>query len=160
MLTLKEFMELVDYRITEGSDYWPEGGFGGKQLYSLSAWNEQQDGWSFCISFDPMDNQRVYLVEACDYKNNRAYRIADPSLTLTKEAWEDVEYIDLETDDDFIQKGLAIKAGKAYDTRVEVPLDLDNDTLFELMRRAHEADITLNKMVEQILQEVIDREKL
>ena len=74
MLTLKEFMELTDYRITEGSDYWPESGFSGKQLYSLSAWNEQDDGWSFNIGFDPKDNQRVYIVEACDYKHNQIGR--------------------------------------------------------------------------------------
>lgn len=154
MLTLKEFMELVDYHITEGSEYY----INDMTLYSLDSWNGKHDGHSFTIIFDPQDNQRVYMVEACDYANDRAYRIADPSLKLDKQAWDGVEYVDLESDDDFIQKGIAIKAGESYDTRVVVPLDLDDDTLFELMRRAHEADITLNKLVEQILQEVIDRE--
>ncbi len=155
MLTLKEFMELVDYRITEGSDYWPEGSFGGKQLYSLSAWNEDQDGWSFNIAFDPKDNQRVYVVEACDYANNRAYRIADPSLKLDKQAWDEVDYIDLETDDDFIQKGLAIKAGEDYDTRVSIPVDFTDAELLKYMTMAHERDMTFNQFVEEAIREAM-----
>jgi hypothetical protein len=159
MLTLKEFMELVDYKITEGSDYWPEGNFGGRQLYSLSAWNGDQDGWSFNIGFDPRDDQRVYVVEACDYKHNRAYRLIDSSLKTDKEAWDGVNYVDLEEDDDFIQKALSIKAGEDYDTRVSVPLTVPDDVLFELMKRAHEQDITLNELVEGVLWDAIRAEE-
>ena len=68
MITLKEWMELADYRVTEGSDYHVNV----PKLYSLSAWNGEQDGWSFFVAFDPRDDQRVYVAEACDYKNNRA----------------------------------------------------------------------------------------
>jgi hypothetical protein len=159
MLTLKEFMELVDYKITEGSDYWPEGGFGGRQLYSLSAWNGDHDGWSFNIGFDPKDEQRVYVVEVCDYKHNRAYRLIDSGLKTDKEAWDGVDYIDLDVDDDFIQKALSIKAGEDYDTRVSVPLTVPNDVLFELMKRAHEQDITFNELVEDVLWAAIRAEK-
>jgi hypothetical protein len=159
MLTLKEFMELVDYKITEGSDYWPEGNFGGRQLYSLSAWNGDHDGWSFNIGFDPKDDQRVYVVEACDYKYNRAYRLIDSSLKTDKEAWDGVNYIDLEEDDDFMQKGLAIRDGVDYDTRVNIPLNVPDDVLFELMKRAHDQDITLNQLVEDVLWEAIRAEE-
>ena len=149
MLTLKEWMELVDYKVTEGSDYFTNI----PGLYSLSAWNGEQDGYSFFIAFDPKDNQRVYTVEVCDYANNRAYRLKDPAIELDKQAWDEVNFTDLESDDDFIQKGLAIKAGETYDTRVSLPLDLEDDLLFELMKKAHERDITLNQMVELILVE-------
>ena len=152
MLTLKEWMELVDYKVTEGSDYFTNI----KGLYSMSSWNEQQDGFSFFIAFDPKDNQRVYAVEACDYANNRAYRLKDPDIILDKQAWDDVDFTELDVDDDFIQKAMAIKAGEEYDTRVSVPLDLEDGLLFELMKRAHERDITLNQMVEEIVREVID----
>ena len=152
MLTLKAWMELVDYKVTEASDYFTNI----PGLYSLSSWNEQQDGFSFFIAFDPKDNQRVYAVEACDYANNRAYRLKDPDIILDKQAWDDVDFTELDVDDDFIQKAMAIKAGEEYDTRVSVPLDLEDGLLFELMKRAHERDITLNQMVEEILREVID----
>jgi len=154
MITLKEWMELVDYKITEGSDYYTniEG------LHCLTSWNGEQDGYSFFVAFDPKDDQRVYVVEACDYKNNRAYRLKDPRIEMEKKAWDDVDFVDLETDDDFIQKALAIKESKDYDTRVLVPLDLEYDLMFELIKKAHEKDITLNQMVEEILLEVIDKE--
>ena len=154
MLTLKEFMELVDFKITEGSDYHVNV----PGLYLLSSWNGEQNGYSFDIAFDPADNQRVYLVEANDMKNNCAYRLKDPALDIDNVAWDGVEYTDLEVDDDFIQKCLAIKSGEEYDTRVSVPLELEDDLLFELMKKAHEEDITLNQMVEQVLREVIDQE--
>ena len=154
MLTLKEFMELVDFKITEGSDYHVNV----PGLYLLSSWNGEQAGYSFDIAFDPADNQRVYLVEANDMKNNRAYRLKDPALDIDNVAWDGVEYTDLEVDDDFIQKCLAIKSGEEYDTRVSVPLELEDDLMFELMKKAHERDITLNQMVEEILREVIDQE--
>jgi hypothetical protein len=75
-------------------------------------------------------------------------------------AWDDVDYVDLETDDDFIQKCLAIKAGEDYDTRVSVPLELENDEMFELMKMAHEQDLTLNEFVEQLLRRVLQEEEL
>ena len=154
MLTLKEWMELVDYKITEGSDYFTNV----PGLYSLDSWNQEQNGFTFFIAFDPKDDQRVYVVEACDYANNRAYRIKDPAIELDKTAWDDVEFTELEVDDDFIQKALAIKAGEEYDTRVSIPLELEDDLLFELMKQAHERDITLNQMVEQVLREVLEKE--
>lgn len=148
MLTLKEWMELVDCRITEGSDYFTNI----PGLYSLSAWNEQQDGYSFFVAFDPKDNQRVYVVEVCDYANDRAYRLKDPAIELDAQAWDDVNFVDLETNGDFIEKALAIKAGEDYDTRVSVPVDLPDDVLLILMKQAHEQDITFNEHMENILQ--------
>ena len=55
MLTLKEWMELVDYKVTEGSDYFTNI----PGLYSLSFWNERQDGHSFFIAFDRSEERRV-----------------------------------------------------------------------------------------------------
>jgi hypothetical protein len=161
MITMKQWMELVDYKITEGSDYFPN--FVNAEdtkgtLYMLSSWNGDHDGWSFSIAFDPQDNQKVYLVEACDYRNNRAYRMKDAALDRDsdKQAWDDCEFTELEVDSDFIEKSLAIKRGEVYDTRVQVPLDLDEKTMFKLMKMAHESDITLNQQVEKILRKMIE----
>ncbi len=163
MITMQEFMEVVDYRITEGSEYtWNCFGDNAKP-YSLSAWNQEQDGWSFNIVFDT-GTQDVYMVEACDYKHHRAYRIINPDYVqdykdyansenseYADQAWDDVNYVDLEEDDDWIQKALAIKNGEDYDTRVSVPLELCESDMFQLMKLAHERDLTLNKLVEELL---------
>jgi hypothetical protein len=168
MITLKEWMELVDYRITEGSEYgWQCYGY---DAYMLDSWSGDLNGYSFNVVFDKT-NQTVYEVQAHDYVHNRAYRMIDPTYrnshddeALSRnvrpgEAWDEIDYIDLEVDDDFIQKCLAIRAGEDYDTRVEVPLTLDDDQLFDLMKLAHERDITLNQLVEQVLQDAVDQFK-
>jgi hypothetical protein len=169
MITLKDFMETVDYRITEGSDYgWQ---CYGTDAHSLDSWNQQQDGHSVSIVFDTR-TQTVYEASAYDYKHNRAYRLINPDYreahsdeareknVLEKQAWDDVNYVDLETDDDFLTKARSIVLGEDYDTRVSVPLNLPDDSLFQLMKLAHEADQTLNQFVEQILKEAIEREQL
>ena len=40
-------------------------------------------------------------------------------------------------------------------SRTTIQLDLDDDLLFQLMLLAHEQDITLNQLVENILREFI-----
>ena len=169
MITMKEWMELVDYRITEGSDFgWQ---CYGPNAYHLDSWNGIHDagGFSFCIIFDTKD-QTVYEVQVHDYTNQRAYRMINPDFKKKmkkeakrrdvnrNEAWDDVDYVDLEVDDDFFQKSLSIQAGEVnYDNRVQVPIDLPDEMMFEMMKMAHERDITLNQMVEELLKQVIEK---
>jgi hypothetical protein len=167
MITLKEWMEVVQYRISEGSD------FGwlcyGPDAHRLDAWNGSQDGHSHSIVFDTK-TQEVYEVTSYDYRNNRAYRLMNQDYVAEhteearsrqvneKQAWDNVDYIDLEVDDDWMQKALAIEAEEVdYDNRVQVPLTLDDDQMFELMKLAHERDITLNQLVESVLREAIEQ---
>jgi hypothetical protein len=166
MITLKEWMEIVDYRITEGSDYcWH---CYGNDVHMLDSWNGEQDGHSFTVIFDTK-TQVVYEVQAHDYVHNRAYRMINPDFQKKNKkeakrrdidknnAWDDVDYVDIEVDDDFFQKCLAIKAGEDYDTRVSVPMDFSDEELLTYMKLAHEQDITFNQLVERALREAIDR---
>lgn len=166
MLTLKEFFEVTNYRISEGSDYGWE--CYGPNAYRLDAWNGDQDGHSHSIVFDTK-TQEVYEVTSYDYRNNRAYRLMNPDFVKKhkkeakrrsveyKEAWDDVDYVDLEIPEDWIDKARAIEAGVDYDTRVQVPLTLDRDQMFEMMQMAHERDMTLNQFVEMVLRQEIER---
>lgn len=150
MITLKEWMEVANYRITEGGDYFAYGG-----AYALTSWSGDQDGYSIEIIFSPR-TQEVYEVQACDYKHNRAYRLVHGDYRdekLNDEAWDDVNWVDLESDDDWIQKALSIVAGEDYDTRVTIPLDLPEAELMVLFKQAHAADMTFNDFVEKILRE-------
>ena len=77
MLTIKEFMELIDYKITEGGVYgWQ---CYGPNSYMLSSWNgvHGSGGYNFNIVFSTK-TQKVYEVEVCDYTNDRAYRMINP----------------------------------------------------------------------------------
>ena len=166
MITMKEWMELVGYRITEGSDYMWQ--CYGSNAYALDSWNGEQDGHSFTVIFDTKD-QTVYEVQAHDYVHNRAYRMINEDFQkknrkeakkrdIDKDnAWDDIDYVDLDADDDFIQKCLAIQAGEDYDTRVSVPMEFSDEELLTYMKLAHEQDITFNQLVERALREAIDR---
>jgi hypothetical protein len=52
---------------------------------------------------------------------------------------------------------LAIVAGEEYDTRVSIPIDLPEAELMVLFKLAHEADMTFNDFVEQVLREQLER---
>ena len=166
MITMKEWMELVDYKITEGSDYgWS---CYGPNAYTLDSWNgvHGKGGYSFSIVFSTK-TQKVYEVSMCDYTNNRAYRMINPknqgkhqkealarNVNLN-EAWDECDYVDLDVDDDFIQKALAIRAGEDYDTRVQVEVDFSDEDLLQYMKLAHERDMTFNELVEEALRHAI-----
>jgi len=167
MITMKEWMELVDYRITEGGDYgW---NCYGSNAYQLSSWDGLHDkgGWSFNIVFSTK-TQKVYEVSVCDFTNDRAYRMiaenkrkkhikeAKARDVNLNEAWDDVEYVDLEVDDDFIQKCLAIKEGREYSTDVSIPLDLPDDLLMFAFKAAHAEDMTFNDWMNKMLKGYID----
>lgn len=166
MISLKQFMETVGYRITEGGEYgWQ---CYGSDAYHLDSWNGEPDSHSFCIVFDTK-TQAVYEAQAHDYANNRAYRLINPDYAKAnkkeakrrgvsrREAWDDVDYVDLETDEDWLDKAQAIANGLDYDSRVDVPLDLEDELVFEMMKQAHEKDITLNQYVELILKQAMDK---
>jgi hypothetical protein len=164
---MKVWMELVGYRITEGSDYMWQ--CYGSDAYALDSWNGEQDGHSFTVIFDTK-TQVVYEVQAHDYVHDRAYRMINPDFQkknrkeakkrdIDKDnAWDDVDYVDLDVDDDFIQKCLAIRAGEDYDTRVSVPMEFSDQELLIYMKLAHEQDITFNQLVERALREALERE--
>ena len=169
MITIKEWMELVDYRITEGSNYCWE--CYGNNAYSLDSWNGDHEGHSFSIIFDTKD-QTVYEVQAHDYLHNRAYRMVNEDFqkkmrkeakrrdTDKDQAWDDVNYVDLDVDDDFFQKALSIREGEDYDTRVLMPVEFSDEDLLKYMKLAHERDITFNQLVEEALLMAIKEHKI
>ena len=167
MIEMKQFFEAVGYRITEGSDYgWQ---CYGSNSHQLSAWNGIQGdgGWSANIVFSTK-SQKVYEVEVCDYTNNRAYRMINPKYkakhdaeagersVLGNQAWDDVDYTDLETEEDFLEKLQAIVAGEEYDTRVSIPVDFTDEELLKYMTMAHERDMTFNAFIEEALRHAIN----
>lgn len=158
MITIKDFLEATQYKIKDGDEFlWSCYGTNARFLSSIDI-----ELYSAQIIFDT-ETQTVYEATVCDYKNDRAYRMIHPDYkeAYVKEgekrgvnynrAWDDVEYIDLETEDDFLEKLEAIVNGEKYDDRVVVPIDIDSDVLYDLMLAAHKKDITLNQYITGIL---------
>lgn len=145
MLTIKQWMEICNYKITEGGDYSP----GYTRIYSLESWNGDQNGYSLFIGFDP-DSQEVYTAEVHDYKNSRSYRLINTKFSehfTDNEAYEDVDFIDLEVDEDWIEKATAIFAGKEYDQGIIIPLNFTDAELLPIFKRAHEANMSFNDFI-------------
>jgi hypothetical protein len=163
-MQIKDVNESLDHRINGGSEY-------GWKCYGENArFLDYESTYATCSCvFDTVD-QVVYEVHV-ELKESaqRPYRWLNP---LTKQvmyeealyreidadqAWDDVKWIDLETEEDFLEKANAIFNGEDFDKRISVPLNLSDEELFTMMKLAHEKDITLNQLMVEILQAVIDK---
>lgn len=162
MITIEEFSQAIQYKFTGGSPYqWNCFGSDARWLDS------EEETYSASIVFDGND-QTVYIAEVCDYINNRAYRLIHPDYKSVHDdeakergvnslqAWDNVDYIELEMSNDFIEKCSAIVSGLDYDTRVTVPFEIPDDELLKFMLAAHERDMTFNAFVEKALRAVIE----
>ena len=165
MITIEEFLNTVGHRISGGSEYqWECFGHNARYLDS-----EFQDRYCASIVFDT-ETQVVYEATVCDYEAKRAYRWLHPNWApkhqlevsdrgAQDQAWDTVGYTDLDVVEDFLTKTEAIVNGQSYDTRVSVPLEMSDSEMLRLMTIAHEQDITLNQLVEQILTVAIQARK-
>jgi uncharacterized UBP type Zn finger protein len=165
MITIKDFMETVDYRITEGSDFgWQ---CFGPNSHCIDCWNGNHEGFSIGIVFDTK-NTTVYKFEAHDYAKENSYRWVHPDWREiynneaknknvdNSQAYDDVKYIDIDLSEDILEKARLIVMGIDYDERIQVPLELPDSLMNKLFRMAHDQDITLNELVENILREELN----
>ena len=173
-MLIKDFFEAIDYRITEGSDFcWK---CYGDNAYCIDSWNGEHDetGYSASCTFDKK-TQEVYQLEVWDYGLHgtpRQYRWINPDYVDAvkaeytereldfKESLDGQSFIDIELEEDLLDKMTAIVNGESYDDRIRVPLDLPDDAVFELMKIAHARDITFNQLVEDLLRTEIDKREL
>ena len=74
MILLKNYLEAIEYKITDGTDYgWQCYGSNARYLDSY-----KEDQYSVGAIFDSQD-QFVYAIELWDYQNNREYRWQHPN---------------------------------------------------------------------------------
>lgn len=169
-MKLGQVNEAMDHKITSGSEY-------GWTCWDDARYLDYESDYAHVSVVYNTKTQNIYQAEVSVKarmwpSDMRPYRWLDP---LNKEAyveearirgidpnqaWDNVSWVDLETEEDFLEKATAIFNGKDdFDTRIQVPVDLEDDILLQLALEAHKRDITLNKMVEITLQEVINRHK-
>jgi hypothetical protein len=162
---LGEINEALDNRITGGSEYhWQCYGPEARYL------DYESDHAHVSVLFDSK-TQVVYEASINDKDEHvTPYRWINPEYKDAyyaeasnkginpNNAWDDTNWCDLEVDDDWLEKAYAIFNGLSFDNRVTVPLDLDDATMLQLCMEAHKRDITLNKMIEQILEMAIAKE--
>ena len=162
---LKQVNETLEHKITGGSEYqwscWPNARF----------LDYESDHAHASVVFN-YETQEIYTAEVNDKDNeHKPYRWLNPAYKEAMieearargvdhiQAWDNTNWYDLETAEDWCEKAGAIFKGQEFDTRIQVPLNLEKDELFKLMEMAHDRDITLNEMVEIILEEMISRHR-
>ena len=169
-MKLNEVNEALDHKITSGSEYhwncYPDGRY----------LDYESDFAHVSVLYSTVD-QTVYQAEVSVKReawdeDKKPYRWLNPDYVEdfykesekrqvdTDIAWDDVKWIDLEMEEDFLEKATAIFNGEECDTRVQFPIDIDDELILKLSMEAHKRDITLNKMIEIILQEVIDSHRV
>lgn len=163
MNAIQRWMECCNYNIFDSWDFlwecWPS-------CLVISA-KSQSGRNEFSIYFDK-NTRVVHQVSAYDNLHNRAYRWMNPdtrtaylaeslNLNAGDEAWEGVNYTDLDSQDDFFDKMSQIYQEAEYDTRVVVPLVIGDQEFIHVAKMAHERDITFNRMVELLLTEYLSK---
>jgi hypothetical protein len=167
MITLQDFGSIIfGAEEVENDEYlWT---CYGKSVANSQYWNGNHGKEEIVISvvYDTRDGE-VYEMQAWDGTNNRQYRWIHPDYKDAHDAesarrgvdtsvsYDDNKFIDLELEDDIIEKATAIYSGFEYDTHVSMSIDLDDDLEIELYRRAHKHDMTLNQFVEHLLRQEI-----
>ena len=169
MIILKDFLEAIDYRITEGSEYgWKCYGENTHRIERQSGDNHL--GNTVTCVFDTKEHF-VYELEAWDNANNRVYRWIHPDYIKAykkackkhdvrfENAFDDVNFIDLDVESDILEKVTAITNDEPYDERVQIEVDFAESDMLQYMKLAHKLDITFNELVERALQNAIDEIK-
>jgi len=168
MITLKDYLEAIEYRITGGSDYhWDCFGPNARYL-DCDTHESGENTYSINACFDSID-QTVYALEFWDYVNDREYRWINPDFKSKykkesvakeidfEESMDGRKWIDLDLAEDILEKMNAMVNGNEYDTRVKVPVDFSDEDLLQYMKLAHELDITFNELVERAIKEAIEQ---
>lgn len=167
MLTLKDYLEFTGYRITEGEDF--QWNCWGEDAYMLSSWDGDQDGVSATVVFD-RQKQVVYAMEVHDYRNGNSFRLFNPvhKDAYMKEvalreiddcAYDDVSFQEVEDSSEFLR--LAREIWGTAKGKENISIDLEETEILQLALEAHRQDITLNKLVENMLyNEIITRKNV
>ena len=166
-MKLNDVNQALGNRIVGGSDYgWSCYGANARYL------DFESDFAHASVIFDTT-NQTIYEA-SLDAKEDGDDNLPGPYRWLNPEtkdaffaesktrgidvsiAWDDINWIDLEVAEDWLEKAKAIFDNQPFDRRIEVPLEVEDDVILQLALEAHKRDITLNKMVEILLQNAID----
>ncbi len=169
MITIKDFLECIQCHIVDGHDYmWQCYGPNARGMGYENGKYGSDEEVSISIVFDTKTHF-VYEMQAWDGPNKRQYRWIHPDYLKAykeeskarhlkwKESYDGNKFINLDVEEDILQKATAIFNGEDYDTRVMCELNLDKETLLLAMTMAHEADMTLNQYIEHILREEIKK---
>jgi len=93
---------------------------------------------------------RTYLWQVEDVKSHELNRFRNVKLG---------NIVELETEEDILEKSEAIFNGVPYDNRIVIPLNITDAEFVTYAKAAHQLDITLNQFFEKAISSMIDKLK-
>jgi hypothetical protein len=120
VITMKDFMEVADYHVTECSKYYWD--CFGPNAHTMDHWDGSHTGKSFHVVFDTKDNT-VFQMEAYNFATDKAYRWSNPDYTAehkaeaisrnvdADQAYDDVKFVDMDKEQ-FLAVAFAIAHGE------------------------------------------------
>ena len=94
---------------------------------------------------------RTYLWQVEDVKSNDLNRFRNVKIG---------NIVELETEEDILEKSEAIFNGVPYDTRIIIPLDIRDEDFLMYAKAAHKLDITINEFMEKAIREMVEKLKV
>ena len=162
-MKLEDANNLFGHRVVGGSDYgwrcWPNARY--MDYESEHAWASvvfsTGNGMIFEATVTHKNSDKIgpYRWLNPAWKSRYDAECQERSVG-SQDAWDKVQWVDLEVWDDFAQKAGAIFRGESFDTRIQVPVDLSDSEFMHIARMAHERDITFNQMVARIIEKEIE----
>jgi len=166
---LQSIIEANQYRIISGEKFvWECYGHNARFMdFEANPINTKETNTENNISC-VFDTRNYNVYEICFVAKNKAYRWIHPDFIKANKkeckkknirfenCYDGVDYIEIEVFADIMEKIKSFVQTGEYDQRVQLPLNLNNDELLTLFQMAHDRDITLNKLVEEILTQSID----
>lgn len=163
MNILEQFLNAIQYRI---NDAWEHQWASYKGAQVLGCINDYA---SMNVVFRREDQTVIEMTAVSELKadQNKAYRWTNPDFkdeihaeAMSRNidhslAFDDCQYVDLDVIEDLLEKGQAMLANEKFDPRIQVPIELDDETLLAAMKAAHELDITFNQYMERALLNII-----
>jgi hypothetical protein len=165
-MELRDVCEAAGYRITDGAEHlWECFGMNARML------DFESEHGSASVTFDRRD-QTIYEVTINANVGfgdpEYAYRWVNPAFAAAQAqeaerrgidnevAYDDVRWVDLDVDEDVLEKLEAILNGDEFDTRIMMNIDMPDDLFNLAARAAHMLDITFNEFVERALKASIE----
>lgn len=152
---MKRFFEICQYKINVGEKYcWD---CYGPDAFFLDA---EIDEFTLSIIFDT-ENQTVYEMTAIN--STEGYRWSNPETVQKRKDEAAIRCIDDTIVCDAITYNEMETSEKFFEVIskpvTNITIDLSDEEWYALMKMAHERDITLNQLVNQILAEMLENQK-
>jgi len=162
MITLQQFLPVIKYKITGGSNFlWD---CFGSDVYTIDSWVEGH--YEASVTFNP-STQEAFEVTVFDEVNERQYRWINPSFVDAfnaehakrgiDETGFGFKYTTIDVNYDMLEKLEGIVNKTEYDTRVVIQVDMSDEDFLTFAKAAHERDISFNQFVEVAIKAAIEK---